>query len=188
MRKTVIGAALLIAGIAALILTGHLNILLAILMIGLVICFHELGHYLIARLNGVKVKEFSLGMGPTLVSWKAKKSGTRWSIKLLPFGGSCLMLGDDEALVETVGEGNSDDPDEVETPAEEQGDPDETNEDAVAASELTEEDREGPHPSRQRCVPQQECMAAHQHHFRRTVFQLYTGVFARMHHPRIDRL
>ncbi|MBR6019882.1 MAG: RIP metalloprotease RseP [Lachnospiraceae bacterium] len=142
MRKTVIGAALLIAGIAALILTGHLNILLAILMIGLVICFHELGHYLIARLNGVKVKEFSLGMGPTLVSWKAKKSGTRWSIKLLPFGGSCLMLGDDEALVETVGEGSPDDQDEVETLAGDHGDPDETNEDAVAASGLTEEERE----------------------------------------------
>ena len=141
MRKTAIGAALLIAGIAALILTGHLNILLAILMIGLVICFHEYGHYLIARLNGVKVKEFSLGMGPTLVSWKSKKSGTRWSIKLLPFGGSCLMLGDDEALVETVGEGAPEDDDEEKTTdGGEGGEAD--SEGAVAASELTAEERE----------------------------------------------
>ena len=85
-RNTIFGAVLMIAAIVALVATGHLNILLSIFMIGVVICFHEFGHFLLARINGVTVKEFSLGMGPRLVSKKIR--GTRWSIKLLPFGGS----------------------------------------------------------------------------------------------------
>ena len=96
-RKTVISAVLMIAAIVLLIATKHLNILLAILMIGLVICFHEFGHFVIARVNGVTVKEFSIGMGPRLLSRKIR--GTRWSIKLFPFGGSCLMLGEDEPIM-----------------------------------------------------------------------------------------
>ena len=92
--STILSVALLIAAIVLLVVTGHLNILLAIFMIGVVICFHEFGHFLIARLNGVTVKEFSLGLGPRLLSWKML--GTRWSLKLLPFGGSCLMLDDGE--------------------------------------------------------------------------------------------
>ncbi|MBO4686718.1 MAG: RIP metalloprotease RseP [Lachnospiraceae bacterium] len=99
-RNTIFGAVLMIAAIVALVATGHLNILLSIFMIGVVICFHEFGHFLLARINGVTVKEFSLGMGPRLVSKKIR--GTRWSIKLLPFGGSCLMLGEDEAIQEAV--------------------------------------------------------------------------------------
>ena len=96
-RKTLISAVLMIAAIVLLIATKHLNILLAILMIGLVICFHEFGHFVIARVNGVTVKEFSIGMGPRLLSRKIR--GTRWSIKLFPFGGSCLMLGEDEPIM-----------------------------------------------------------------------------------------
>ena len=96
MKNTIVGAVLMVAAIIALIATGHLNILLAIFMIGLVICFHEFGHFLLARINGVTVKEFSIGLGPRLITWKMR--GTRWSVKLLPFGGSCLMLGDDEPL------------------------------------------------------------------------------------------
>ncbi len=99
-RNTIFGAVLMIAAIVALVATGHLNILLSIFMIGVVICFHEFGHFLLARINGVTVKEFSLGMGPRLVSKKIR--GTRWSIKLLPFGGSCLMLGEDEAIQEAA--------------------------------------------------------------------------------------
>ena len=79
--STILSVALLIAAIVLLVVTGHLNILLAIFMIGVVICFHEFGHFLIARLNGVTVKEFSLGLGPRLLSWKML--GTRWSLKLL---------------------------------------------------------------------------------------------------------
>ena len=52
-----------------------LNILAAILLFGFVIMFHELGHFLLAKANGVEVTEFSIGMGPRLVSrvWR----GTR---------------------------------------------------------------------------------------------------------------
>lgn len=70
------------------------NILLAIIMISIVIIFHEFGHFLLAKLNGIEVVEFSLGMGPRLLSKKFGK--TRYSLKLLPLGGSCQMLGEDE--------------------------------------------------------------------------------------------
>ena len=60
----------------------------------MIIIFHELGHFLLAKRAGVTVTEFSLGMGPRLLSFQA--GGTRYSWKLLPFGGSCMMLGEDE--------------------------------------------------------------------------------------------
>lgn len=70
-----------------------LNILAAILLFGFVIMFHELGHFLLAKANGVEVTEFSIGMGPRLVSrvWR----GTRYSLKILPLGGSCAMADED---------------------------------------------------------------------------------------------
>lgn len=70
------------------------EILIAIIMIGIVIVIHEFGHFLLAKVNGVVVKEFSVGMGPRLLSKKIK--GTIYSLKLLPFGGSCQMLGEME--------------------------------------------------------------------------------------------
>lgn len=74
---------------------GRLSILIALLIFSLIIIFHEFGHFLLAKLNGITVVEFSLGMGPRLLShtWH----GTRYSWKALPFGGSCMMLGEDEA-------------------------------------------------------------------------------------------
>ena len=77
--------------------------IIAILIFGIIVTFHELGHFLLARVNGITVTEFSLGMGPRLVS-HVTKSGTRISWKLLPFGGSCMMLGEDEGA--EVGEGS----------------------------------------------------------------------------------
>ncbi|MCQ2421681.1 MAG: RIP metalloprotease RseP [Lachnospiraceae bacterium] len=71
-----------------------LEILIAIVMVGIVIAVHEFGHFLVAKLNGVTVTEFALGMGPKLISKKYK--GTVYCIKLLPFGGSCQMLGEGE--------------------------------------------------------------------------------------------
>ncbi len=71
--------------------------ILAILILGILIFFHELGHFLLAKVNDVEVEEFSIGFGPRLVSFKPHK--TRYSLKCLPFGGSCLMkgmFGDDE--------------------------------------------------------------------------------------------
>lgn len=71
-----------------------LSLLAAILVFGLIILFHEFGHFLFAKLGGICVLEFSLGMGPRLISFK--RGDTRYSLKLLPFGGSCMMLGEDE--------------------------------------------------------------------------------------------
>ena len=73
-----------------------MNLLIAILLLGIIIFIHELGHFLLAKKNGITVTEFSLGMGPRLVSFE--KGGTRYSLKILPFGGSCMMLGEDENI------------------------------------------------------------------------------------------
>ncbi len=70
-----------------------LNILLAILMLGVVIFIHEFGHFIVAKANGVAVVEFAIGFGPKIVNFK--KGETNYCLKLIPFGGSCLMLGDD---------------------------------------------------------------------------------------------
>lgn len=71
-----------------------MSIILALFIFSLIIIIHELGHFLLAKYNGVTVLEFSLGMGPRILS--TVKGGTRYSWKLLPFGGSCMMLGEDE--------------------------------------------------------------------------------------------
>ena len=68
--------------------------IMALLVFSVIVLFHEFGHFLLAKLNGIGVIEFSLGFGPRLLSWKSKKSGTRYSWKLIPFGGSCAMYGE----------------------------------------------------------------------------------------------
>ncbi len=75
-------------------LSKPIEILIAIFMVGIVIAIHEFGHFIMAKVNGVIVKEFSIGMGPRLLSKDYK--GTKYSLKLLPFGGSCQMLGEAE--------------------------------------------------------------------------------------------
>lgn len=67
---------------------------LALLILSLIVIVHEFGHFILAKASGVKVVEFSVGMGPRLL--KFTKNGTMYSIKLLLFGGSCRMLGEDE--------------------------------------------------------------------------------------------
>ena len=69
-------------------------IILTILMFGLLILLHELGHFTMARLFGVPVIEFSIGMGPRLFKLKSEKSGTEYSIRALPFGGYVSMEGE----------------------------------------------------------------------------------------------
>lgn len=71
-----------------------MSLVAAVLIFGIIILIHEFGHFLFAKLNGIGVIEFSLGMGPRLFSFE--KGGTRYSVKILPFGGSCMMLGEDE--------------------------------------------------------------------------------------------
>lgn len=73
-----------------------MNIIVAIFLLGAIIIIHELGHFLLAKKNGITVTEFSVGMGPRLLS--VKKNETRYSLKLLPLGGSCMMLGEDETV------------------------------------------------------------------------------------------
>jgi len=71
-----------------------LKIIIAIFIFSVIILFHELGHFLLAKRAGIKVNEFSLGLGPTLFG--IKKGETVYSLKLLPFGGACMMEGEDQ--------------------------------------------------------------------------------------------
>ena len=69
------------------------KIILAIFLFMIIIIFHELGHFLLAKFNGVYVEEFAIGIGPTLVG---KKIGeTVYGIKAFPLGGCCVMKGED---------------------------------------------------------------------------------------------
>lgn len=71
-------------------------IILAILLFGLLIFIHELGHYITARIFNIAITEFSIGMGPKLISRTSKKTGIAYSIRLLPIGGFVSMVGEDE--------------------------------------------------------------------------------------------
>ncbi len=73
-----------------------LYIIVAILMFGSLIFIHELGHFLTARLFHVTIYEFSIGMGPKLISWKSKKYDTDYSLRAFPIGGFVSMAGEDE--------------------------------------------------------------------------------------------
>ena len=70
-------------------------------MFGTIIFVHEMGHFLLAKANKIRVDEFSIGMGPRLFSFV--KGETRYSLKILPLGGSCMM-GEDDA--DDVSEGS----------------------------------------------------------------------------------
>lgn len=71
-----------------------MSIIIAIIIFSAIVLFHEFGHFLLAKLNGITVNEFALGMGPRLLSFE--KGGTVYCLKALPFGGSCMMEGEDE--------------------------------------------------------------------------------------------
>ena len=94
-----------------------MNIIIAILVFTVIVVLHELGHFLLAKKNGVGVTEFSVGMGPRLVTFVKTEKGltgkiaasqkycdgredwkdrTKYSWKLFPIGGSCMMIGEDE--------------------------------------------------------------------------------------------
>lgn len=80
-------------------MTKLIYIIIAIAIFGLLIAIHELGHFLVAKACGVKVLEFSIGMGPQL--WHKEGKETQYSLRLFPIGGFCAMEGED---------GESDDP------------------------------------------------------------------------------
>lgn len=94
-----------------------MNIIIAILVFTVIVVLHELGHFLLAKKNGVGVTEFSVGMGPRLITLVKTEKGmcvklvpsqkycesredwqehTWYSWKLFPIGGSCMMVGEDE--------------------------------------------------------------------------------------------
>ena len=94
-----------------------MNIIIAILIFSLIIVIHELGHFLLAKKNGIFVSEFSVGMGARIITFVKTGHGyrpkfflsqhdfdttvewkdtTKYSWKLLPIGGSCMMMGEDE--------------------------------------------------------------------------------------------
>ena len=69
-------------------------ILLAVLIFGFLIFIHEFGHFLTAKLLGVRVNEFAINMGPKLLHWK--RGETEYSLRAIPIGGFCAMEGEDE--------------------------------------------------------------------------------------------
>ena len=70
--------------------------ILFILMMLVLVIPHEWGHLIVAKLCGVKVNEFSVGMGPLL--FKRQRGETQYSVRLLPLGGYCAMEGEEEAV------------------------------------------------------------------------------------------
>ena len=70
-----------------------MTLLLFVLIFGIVVVSHEFGHFIIAKMNGIKVVEFAVGMGPTLIGFT--KGETKYSLKLLPIGGACMFEGED---------------------------------------------------------------------------------------------
>lgn len=81
-----------------------LGIIIAILIFGFIIAIHEFGHFIVAKKNGVRVNEFSIGMGPKLIS--RKKGETVYSWRLFPIGGFCSMEGEDEESKDEKAFGN----------------------------------------------------------------------------------
>ena len=79
------------------ILTGGLGYIIPFLVVLTVLVFvHELGHYLVARRNGVKIEVFSIGFGPEIFGW-FDRAGTRWKLSAVPLGGYVKMFGDADA-------------------------------------------------------------------------------------------
>ncbi|HZL58158.1 MAG TPA: RIP metalloprotease RseP [Stellaceae bacterium] len=76
------------------IFTGGLGYIVPFLVVLTVLVFvHELGHYLVARWNGVRIEVFSIGFGPEIFGWN-DKVGTRWKFSAIPLGGYVKMFGD----------------------------------------------------------------------------------------------
>ena len=72
-------------------------IVIAILAFGVLVGIHEFGHFVAAKSLGVKVNEFSIGMGPAI--FKRQKGETLYALRCLPIGGYCAMEGEDEETI-----------------------------------------------------------------------------------------
>ena len=82
-----------------------------VVILSVIVFIHEFGHYIVAKWCGVKVEAFSIGFGKELFGWN-DKSGTRWKVSLLPFGGYVKMFGD-------AGAASTEDKDKIEAMSEE---------------------------------------------------------------------
>src|SRR6266702_4658207 len=67
-----------------------------LIVLTVLVFVHELGHYLVARLNGVRIEVFSIGFGPEIFGWY-DRAGTRWKLSAVPLGGYVKMFGDSDA-------------------------------------------------------------------------------------------
>lgn len=86
--------------LAVVTLIGFEKVLTFLVMLSVLIVLHELGHFVLARRNGVRINEFAVGFGPKLASWTSPQSGTLYSLRILPIGGFCAMEGEDNRVSE----------------------------------------------------------------------------------------
>ena len=73
-----------------------------LIVLTVLVFFHELGHYSVARRYGVRVDVFSIGFGPELFGWTTR-AGTRWKVSAIPFGGYVKMFGEQDGTSGQVG-------------------------------------------------------------------------------------
>ena len=71
-------------------------VIAAIFLLGVMVTIHELGHFMAARLTGIPVKEFAIGFGKKILSWKSKKYETVFFLRMIPAGGYCMFYGEDD--------------------------------------------------------------------------------------------
>lgn len=86
--------------LAVVTLIGFEKVVTFIVMLSVLIVLHELGHYFVARRNGVRVNEFAVGFGPKLLAWTSPATGTQYTLRALPIGGFCAMEGEDARVSE----------------------------------------------------------------------------------------
>ena len=70
-----------------------INLLVFILVLGVIVFIHEFGHFIFAKMNGVYVYEFAIGMGPKICGFKGKE--TEYNLRAIPIGGFCQLAGED---------------------------------------------------------------------------------------------
>ena len=70
-----------------------MKLIVALLVFGIIVIFHEFGHFIVAKKNGIVVEEFAVGMDQRGV----RRGETEYTLRLLTLGGACMMLGEDTA-------------------------------------------------------------------------------------------
>lgn len=88
---------MLLLAVAVPTLMGAYKLAVFLLMLSILVVLHEYGHFIVARRNGVRVYDFAVGFGPTLLKWTSARSGTNYRINAIPLGGYCAMGEDAKA-------------------------------------------------------------------------------------------